>query len=431
MRRGRGAVDHGVVRSTGNATDPSSYLTSANYFPEEGLPDESLNHYLNAPALPGAGAPAIAVDLRKEHHLKVLLAVALSSAVLYALAERKLRVPQDHNNPTLFGSQFDNKVAYWLTHSAVLRGAIVAETGKRVAEVLEGPFGYLAAVGVREGLKGLNQLVTDPRSYSPVGLKAMLTPKMRTELSNTSRLVGNRWAKQYAQQLGRGLGEASADGMLVSLAEVQRSTLPARLLERVLYSAAGLPRGQALSVVQVAQNRIKTYMGTRRPIRPADVAADLGKILLSQRSKRVLYNENTVVQNFGTQIVLMNALSRGYLAPDARKVWVTAVDERVCPVCAPMDSVAVKIEDAFLIRSHRGLLSHDTKLWVPPAHTNCRCTIVPESAIGHGIITRTARFTRPEPRARLRSRMADIVEQSETPPWYQDESGADQTGSGG
>lgn len=322
-------------------------------------------------------------------------------------------------------------MAYWLKHSVTLRAAIVAETGKRVGELLQGPFGALAALGVRQGIRGLNTAVADPRTHSFAGLKAVLTPKMSRELSNTSRLVSDRWAKKYAEQLGRGLGEASADGLLVSLAEVQRSTLPARLLERVLYSVAGLPRGEALSVVQVAQNRLKTYLGTRRPIRPQDLAADVGKVLLSRRSKRILYNEDMVVQNFGTQILLMNAVSRGYLSPDARKVWVTAPDERVCPVCAPLDSVAVKISDSFLVRGYLGLVHHDMRLWVPPAHPNCRCRVVPEQAVVSGITTRTARFSRDNPkasswpiparynqdRARARSTMTDIVTQGETPPW--------------
>jgi hypothetical protein len=85
------------------------------------------------------------------------------------------------------------------------------------------------------------------------------------------------------------------------------------------------------------------------------------------------------------------------------------------------------------------VLHHDAKLWVPPAHVNCRCRIVPRSAIEHGITTRTARFSRDNPtesawpipakfdqsRARLRSRMGDIVHQSETPPWVDSDADED------
>ena len=113
----------------------------------------------------------------------------------------------------------------------------------------------------------------------------------------------------------------------------------------------------------------------------------------------------------------MNAVAKGYLPPDTRKVWVTAIDERVCPVCAPMDSVAVKLDEPFRIRAHKGVLSHDTQLWVPPAHPSCRCRIVPESFIEHGIITRTARWKRDENgRASLRSELTDLVDNAQ-PGW--------------
>jgi hypothetical protein len=244
-------------------------------------------------------------------------------------------------------------------------------------------------------------------------------------------LVSQAWAKKYAQQLGEGLGESSADGLLVSLSTLNRASVAEDIAWRIVHSAAGLSHGDALSVTQVALNRLNAMATSRRAISSRDVAADVGKLLLSRRTKRIMEQEQQVAINFGTQILLMNAVAKGYLPADAQKVWVTAVDERVCPVCAPMDSVAVKIDEPFLVRGHRGVLHHDAKLWVPPAHVHCRCRIVPRAAVESGIITRTARFSRANPteaewpipakfdqsRARLRSSMGDIVAQGETPPW--------------
>jgi hypothetical protein len=242
-------------------------------------------------------------------------------------------------------------------------------------------------------------------------------PRLARELADSSTLVGQRWAKQYASQLGAGLGAPSADGLLVSMAALQRRTWSEDIVWRTLRSVVGLPPGQALSVLQIAQNRLETALGSRRPMTAKDFGADVGRVLLSRRARAIRANESEVARNFGTLLVLMNAQSKGYLPEEARKVWVTAVDERVCPVCAPMDSVAVKVAEPFLLRAHRGVLQHDARLWVPPAHPNCRCRIVPESAIGHGIITSTARFSRNEAgRARLKSRLADLVDEAR-PGW--------------
>lgn len=44
--------------------------------------------------------------------------------------------------------------------------------------------------------------------------------------------------------------------------------------------------------------------------------------------------------------------------------WVTVIDERVCPICAPLHNMEMTIGDAFI-----------TGVTRPPAHPNCRCFI--------------------------------------------------------
>jgi hypothetical protein len=110
--------------------------------------------------------------------------------------------------------------------------------------------------------------------------------------------------------------------------------------------------------------------------------------------------------NFGKQLVYMQAMENGQLLPDARKVWLTALDERVCDTCGPMDGIAVPINQSFevqlpLPKTSRGKNRKTTKAIVPPVHPNCRCTIVTEDRMEGGIITRTARrrgdlFSEPE-----------------------------------
>lgn len=287
-------------------------------------------------------------------------------------------------------------VGWWLSRAAQIRPWIIAETANTVSAVFAPHLQRMARFGAAQTLKAF----TPQSSWQRAALKP---------LAVESDQVTQRWAAQYARLLGEGLGDKSADGLLVSLAEVQRSATLDRFAWQVIGSAVGLPHGQSLSVMAVAKNRLAQQFVGRRPMTPKDFAADVGKLLLSQRAKHIVSNESEVAYNFGSQIMLMTAVNRGYLPKDSRKVWLTAVDERVCPVCAPMDSVAVKIDDPFTVRAHSGVLSHDVRIWVPPAHPLCRCRIVPERVIEHGVITRTARFSRDENnRARLRSRLSDL-----------------------
>nr|BAL54537.1 hypothetical conserved protein [uncultured prokaryote] len=65
------------------------------------------------------------------------------------------------------------------------------------------------------------------------------------------------------------------------------------------------------------------------------------------------------------------AVNRGRLeayrsATRVRRVrWYTADDEIVCPVCEPLDGLAVEVGETFA----------DSGVSSPPAHPNCRCTI--------------------------------------------------------
>lgn len=73
-------------------------------------------------------------------------------------------------------------------------------------------------------------------------------------------------------------------------------------------------------------------------------------------------------------------------------VWYTALDERVCPICAPLHGKQVAIKDAFLTPSEMAALSipnYNGSIKGPPAHPQCRCTLLP--------ITNGKSYVRPEP----------------------------------
>jgi hypothetical protein len=54
----------------------------------------------------------------------------------------------------------------------------------------------------------------------------------------------------------------------------------------------------------------------------------------------------------------------GLVAPDAKKIWLTAEDERVCDICRPLDNVEVPLNAQF-----------PGGIKTIPAHPNCRCDV--------------------------------------------------------
>lgn len=92
------------------------------------------------------------------------------------------------------------------------------------------------------------------------------------------------------------------------------------------------------------------------------------------RAELFAQTETMTAMNFGQQMIWEQAILNGDLPRDANKVWITAMDERVCPICEPLDKKAVPILTRF--KTDAG------KLWVPPAHPRCRCTVIPDIFLG-------------------------------------------------
>jgi len=73
--------------------------------------------------------------------------------------------------------------------------------------------------------------------------------------------------------------------------------------------------------------------------------------------------ELAMAYNEGAYGATIAAQEQGFLG-DVRKRWLTAADERVCPICAPLDNTIVNLNAFF-----------PNGIKLPPAHPQCRCAI--------------------------------------------------------
>lgn len=60
--------------------------------------------------------------------------------------------------------------------------------------------------------------------------------------------------------------------------------------------------------------------------------------------------------------------------------WVTSRDERVCPICQPLDNKVININGTWV--GGKGIIGK-----YPPLHINCRCFVVPEERNGSQVWT--------------------------------------------
>lgn len=98
------------------------------------------------------------------------------------------------------------------------------------------------------------------------------------------------------------------------------------------------------------------------------------------RADLIARTETMTASNAGQVGAWEQAIDEGLLTGLEGKEWITTPDDRLCPVCEPMDGVVVAFNEDFD--------TEDGRVSYPPAHPNCRCT-VGLSAIGAGDVADT------------------------------------------
>lgn len=82
------------------------------------------------------------------------------------------------------------------------------------------------------------------------------------------------------------------------------------------------------------------------------------------RAARIATTEVTRIYSEGNQAAWK---STGFVGG---KRWNTAMDERVCPMCGPLEGKVVALNNYFPVQLAGGVMG-------PPAHVNCRCWVTP------------------------------------------------------
>ena len=89
-----------------------------------------------------------------------------------------------------------------------------------------------------------------------------------------------------------------------------------------------------------------------------------------QRGYTIARTETAFAYNQGALEGTKQAIEQGLAPATMKKKWCTALDERVCDICGKLDGVTVEIDEEFP-------LPGNTKIKIaPPAHPNCRCTVL-------------------------------------------------------
>lgn len=131
-------------------------------------------------------------------------------------------------------------------------------------------------------------------------------------------------------------------------------------LSRMLLSFVGLLRIEAIAVANYRMELISQGMTLKKIDGLVEIYAHS---LLKSRAKRIARTELCSAYNFG-QWESLRQMKESGLVDEIEKEWLTADDERTCPICADLDGKKVGHDEQF-----------STGQLYPPAHVQCRCSL--------------------------------------------------------
>ena len=204
------------------------------------------------------------------------------------------------------------------------------------------------------------------RRVAPLWLRAAVPAILEAyQLGNTGNLTSEEMeqlATDYAGNLGEYLHETSAN----ALVEGFQAQLAKGWSREVAWNRAADAYGADGPQMRTYVTMITQKTDNADAVEQAS-RATVDKMVLN-RADRMGDTEAWHAMQTGKMINWMVAEKLGNLPEGCKKRWITAKDERVCPICAPLHLTTVPLDERFETPAGQ-------KLWAPGVHPRCRCVL--------------------------------------------------------
>lgn len=161
----------------------------------------------------------------------------------------------------------------------------------------------------------------------------------------------------------RGIQRETEQGIRTAIRQGLDTGSPPAVVARSLRSVVGLTERQA---VALGAFRERLTQDERPPAQIERMVARKASRMLTTRTTAIARTETFTALQAGKDAQWERLVSEGAIKRDEwEREWVTAQDERTCPICEPLHGQRTAIGGTFV--SSIGALSS------PPAHPQCRC----------------------------------------------------------
>lgn len=185
--------------------------------------------------------------------------------------------------------------------------------------------------------------------------------------------VGVReWVENHAAEFVTNSTQTQIDGLSAVIRRA--ATLEDRnvdQLARTIRPMVGLTKQQAVANLNYYNNLLDNGVSEKRA---QDLAMRYAGRQHRYRGYNIARTELAFAYNQGSYEATKQAQEAGYMG-DTVKVWCTADDERVCPICGGLDGKEIAMDDDFNFKTKLEGRNRTIRR-VPPAHPSCRCAVM-------------------------------------------------------
>jgi hypothetical protein len=172
-------------------------------------------------------------------------------------------------------------------------------------------------------------------------------------------------ADKHAEKVGTYFHETSREALAEGFNSMVNRQIPARVAADRVLDAYGLTPRQMRGYASAKQFGTPVSDVLPRSLK-SRARAYIDKAF-TQRTRKLSRQEEHNIDEQAKQFAWMWLQDKGRLNKKAQKLWITAKDERVCPVCGPLHGKKVGINERFMTK--------EGGFWSPGLHPNCRCVV--------------------------------------------------------
>ncbi|WP_051533396.1 phage minor head protein [Anaerovibrio sp. RM50] len=246
-------------------------------------------------------------------------------------------------------------------------------------------------------LSGYNEQITEwQNAYTkyivdyirPELLKAMQVGATNTDhvkFDSTDKDVV-KWLDEHTGALITNINEQTRQAVKTLLMYGYENAYSADEMAKVIRPVIGLTKEQAVANARYQKNVYETLLEAHTKMKPSVAAKKAEEAAMKYAGKQMRYRAEVIANtelayayNRGYHENMRQAMKAGLIG-NVNKVWSTSYDERTCVTCGALHGKVIGFDDSFenVLKKATGYKGVDV---VPPAHPQCRCTIMYEETV--------------------------------------------------